>query len=203
MATAKAKPRSKSRTQSAAKRGRAQARRATSTSRRKPSDTPDAIAVLKEDHRELRSLFETLREARGERRAQGVAKLRALLTRHTEVEENIFYPAFRAAGQTRKDRQLFHEATEEHHAVDMVLPEVERAIDDDDVFAARLKVVCELVQHHMQEEESEMFPRSRDLLEPSELRALGAQIQTARRTTQPGPSRNPLRAVASLVGIGT
>jgi hemerythrin-like domain-containing protein len=163
---------------------------------------PDALAVLREDHRTLRAILDALKTARGERRQQTFERAERELKRHTELEESIFYPAFRAAAQTKKDRQMFHEATEEHHAVDVVLPEVRNALADDDVFSARLKVLTELVRHHMEEEESEMFPRARTTLGSSELHALGERLRAASPRAARGPAISPLRAVASLVGMG-
>lgn len=159
----------------------------------------DAIAVLKADHKELRRLLGALKEAHnaGDRRERLLAQVENALKTHTTVEEEIFYPAFRDAAQSQKDRQLFFEAQEEHHAVDTILPEVARATAEPDVFAARAKVLKEMVEHHAEEEETDMFPRARKLLPPGELRRLGDEIGARKRTLQQRPS-GALGTVAAL-----
>jgi hypothetical protein len=92
---------------------------------------------------------------------------------------------------------LFFEAKEEHHAVDTILPEVASATGEPDVFAARAKVLKEMVEHHADEEESDMFPRARKLLPPAELRRLGDEMAARKRTLQQRPS-GPLGTVAAL-----
>lgn len=159
----------------------------------------DAVALLKADHKELRHLLEQLKEADSpdsSRRAKLLERVEDALKTHTKIEEEIFYPAFRDAAATKKDRQLFFEAVEEHHAVDTILPEVASATNEPDVFAARAKVLKELVEHHAEEEETEMFPRARKLFPPSELRRLGAEMAARKRSLH--RSTGPLGAVAQL-----
>jgi hemerythrin-like domain-containing protein len=123
-----------------------------------------------------------------------------LLKQHTQLEEQLFYPAFREMAQNKHDRQLFHEATEEHHTVDVVLPEVRQAQHEPDVFAARAKVLKELVTHHIEEEQDDMFPRARRLLPRETLQAIGAQMAEQRRAAnRPGP----LQAVSQLIGLSS
>ncbi|MDX2165776.1 MAG: hemerythrin domain-containing protein [Deltaproteobacteria bacterium] len=161
----------------------------------------DAIAFLTRDHRKLQSLLSGLQAAQGTARRQSLlAQTEALLKQHTELEEALFYPAFREAAQSKRDRQMFHEATEEHHTVDLVLPEVKQAQHEPDVFAARAKVLKELVTHHIDEERSELFPRARKLLDRETLREIGAQMAERRRAAaRPGP----LQAVGQLIGLGS
>lgn len=159
----------------------------------------DAVALLKADHKELRHLLEQLKEADSpdsSRRAKLLERVEDALKTHTKIEEEIFYPAFRDAAATKKDRQLFFEAVEEHHAVDTVLPEVASATNDPDVFAARAKVLKELVEHHAEEEETDMFPRARKLFPPSELRRLGAEMAARKRSLH--RNTGPLGVVAQL-----
>ena len=85
---------------------------------------------------------------------------------------------------------------EEHHAVDTILPEVAGATDEPDVFAARAKVLKEIVEHHAEEEETDMFPRARQLLPATELRRLGAEMAARKRTLHREPG--PLGVVAQL-----
>lgn len=100
---------------------------------------------------------------------------------YTALEEEIFYSAFRAAAQTKKDRQLFHEATAEHRAADLMLQEVGSADDATEEFPRRAKVLKEVVEHHAGEEETDMFPRARELIGAAELRTLGQQMAERKR----------------------
>lgn len=178
------------------------ARRAVMPSRRgraplARSAREDALALLRADHKEVRRLLEELKSApSGERRERVFHQVEDALKTHTKIEEEIFYPAFRDVAVTKRDRQLFFEAVEEHHAVDTVLPEVASVRADPDVFAARAKVLKEIVEHHAEEEETEMFPRARKLLPASELRRLGAEMAERKRSLQ-RPS-GALSAVTSL-----
>lgn len=158
----------------------------------------DAVALLKADHKQLRHLLEELKDAQGasSRRDKLLSQVEELLKTHTKIEEEIFYPAFRDVAMTKRDRQLFYEALEEHHAVDTILPEVASARAQPEVFAARAKVLKEIVEHHAEEEESDMFPRARKLLPPAELRRLGAEMAERKRSLQ--RPAGALSAVASL-----
>lgn len=169
--------------------------------RRRSAAATDAIAFLKRDHSKLKSLLSAMQAAKSaSRRESLLAQTEALLKQHTQNEESLFYPAFRELAQNKKDRQLFHEATEEHHAVDVVLPEVRQAQHEPDVFAARAKVLKELVTHHIEEEQDEMFPRARRLMTNEMLREIGERMVEQRRAAQrPGA----LQAVGQLIGLGS
>ena len=157
----------------------------------------DALALLRADHKELRRLLDELKSApSNDRRERLFNQVEEALKTHTKIEEEIFYPAFRDVAVTKRDRQLFFEAVEEHHAVDTILPEVASARAEADVFAGRAKVLKEMVEHHAEEEESDMFPRARKLLPASELRRLGTEMAERKRSLQ-RPS-GALSAVTSL-----
>jgi len=160
-----------------------------------PARHADAIAVLKHDHRQLLPLLAELKEATGARRKRLLEHVEEILKTHTSVEEEIFYPAFRDAAQSEEDLRKYHEAKEEHHAADMVLREVGSA-SEDEVFAARAKVLHELVRHHAHEEEESMFPRARELFPPGELKQLGDEIRARKQTL--AQRSGPLSAMAAL-----
>jgi hemerythrin superfamily protein len=204
-ATSKTRKRARNATRTvtkAAKRATKRVRRATSGTRRsapaRSTGQQDAVALLRADHKELRRLLEELKGAQSssDRRERLMARVEDALKAHTKIEEEIFYPAFRDAATTKKDRQLFHEAIEEHHAVDMIMPEVASAKGEADVFAARAKVLKELVEHHAEEEETDMFPRARKLFPPSELRRLGAEMAERKRTL-----RRPTGALGAVAQL--
>lgn len=162
----------------------------------------DAIALLKDDHKKLRALLKALQAAQGtERRTKLIEQTGDALKLHTELEEQYFYPAFREAAQSKRDRQMFHEATEEHHAVDIVLPEVKQAAYEPDVFSARAKVLKELVEHHIEEEHDDLFPRARKLLSAADLREIG--LRMAERQRAAAKPAGALQAMGAMLGLGS
>jgi hemerythrin-like domain-containing protein len=145
----------------------------------------NAIQLLKEDHKKVRGLLAELESttSRGtKKRAQLLATIATELRVHTKIEEEIFYPALRAAGEKNEDEKMYFEALEEHRAAgELVLPDLEKTAPDSEQFSGRAKVLKELVEHHADEEEKEMFPRARKLLSAAELNALGAQMAARKR----------------------
>ena len=114
---------------------------------------------------------------RGGPRAQKlITQIDKELEIHTTIEEEIFYPAFRDAVSTKEDKKMYFEAKEEHHVVKLVLPEVQEDGMALEEFAAKAKVLKELVEHHADEEEQEMFPEARKVLSRAELRDLGERM---------------------------
>jgi hemerythrin-like domain-containing protein len=138
----------------------------------------DAIALLKKDHKNVRALLKKLESAEeGDERLELFSQIENELKIHTQIEEEIFYPAFHQASEGEKDEHLYYEALEEHHVVDMVLPQIRDTDENSDEFAAKAKVLKDLVEHHAEEEESEMFPKARKLMDSSELKELGQQLE--------------------------
>jgi hemerythrin-like domain-containing protein len=161
--------------------------RSRSTSRRSAagSRTKDAIALLKEDHEKVRGLLSQLEKATDrnpDRRAQLLAKIEQEVKVHTTIEEEIFYPAFHEAGRSKEDEKLFYEAHEEHHVVDVVMPEAKQEDPGTSQFAAKAKVIKDLIEHHAEEEEKEMFPKARKLMGKERLRELGQQMAARKRS---------------------
>lgn len=145
----------------------------------------NAIDLLKADHKKVRELLAQLTETTSRatrRRTDLLEKIRVELEVHTTIEEEIFYPAFKEAGEKSDDDEMFFEAIEEHRAAgDLVLPDLLKTEVTSDQFAGRAKVLKELVEHHAKEEEKEMFPRARQLLDRARLLELGEQMQTRKR----------------------
>ena len=141
----------------------------------------DAITLLKADHAEMRDLLSELESttARGvKKRQQLITEIEAKLKAHTTIEEEIFYPAFREARQKNDDDKMYFEALEEHRAAgDLVLPDLLSTDPGSEKFSGRAKVLKELVEHHADEEEKEMFPRAKKLLSRAELTELGEQLE--------------------------
>ena len=153
----------------------------------------NAIQLLKDDHKKVRGLLAELEAttARGvKKRTQLLATIGKELRVHTRLEEEIFYPAFKAAGEKSEDDKMYFEALEEHRAAgDLVLPDLENTEPSSDRFSGRAKVLKELIEHHADEEEKEMFPRARKLMSAAEINALGAEMEARKRqlmAAQPG-----------------
>lgn len=143
----------------------------------------DPIALLKADHKKVRGLlgeFEDTSARATTRRDELLQTIERELKIHTTIEEEIFYPAFRDAAEKQDDKKLFYEAVEEHHVVDAVLAELREAEPASEQFAAKAKVLKDLVEHHAEEEETEMFPRARKLMSREELADLGQRLATAK-----------------------
>jgi hemerythrin-like domain-containing protein len=154
----------------------------------KRTRTQDAIALLKADHEKVRGLLSQLEkstERSADRRRALLAKIEAEVKVHTTVEEEIFYPAYRDAVRKKEDRELYQEALEEHHVVDLVLPEIKGTDPSSDVFGAKAKVLKELIEHHAEEEEKEMFKRARRVMDAAQLRELGARMALRKKQLQP------------------
>ena len=140
----------------------------------------DALTLLKEDHDNVRELLSKLEESNGRSRSATLKTIEHELKVHTKIEEDIFYPAFREAAEKEEDSKLYFEALEEHHVVDLVLPEIMETDPGADEFPAKAKVLKDLVEHHAGEEEQQMFPRARRLMEKAQLRELGQQLADAK-----------------------
>jgi hemerythrin-like domain-containing protein len=141
----------------------------------------DAITLLKNDHATVRELLSQLEKSTPravKKRTALVQEIEAELKAHTTIEEEIFYPAFKEAGQKSDDDKMYFEALEEHRAAgDLVLPDLLNTDPASDQFSGRAKVLKELVEHHADEEEKEMFPRAKKLLSKDELKELGERME--------------------------
>lgn len=139
----------------------------------------DAIKLLKDDHEKVKGLLKELTEttSRAEKkRKKLLEEIGRELRVHAQLEEQIFYPAFRKAGK-KEGEAMYHEAKEEHRAVEeLVLPDLEETGVTTEEFTGRAKVLKELIEHHIQEEEKSMFPKAKKLLSSDQLKDLGAQM---------------------------
>ncbi|MFC4821930.1 hemerythrin domain-containing protein [Dokdonella ginsengisoli] len=145
----------------------------------------DAITLLKNDHAEVRTLLGDLEATTSravKKRSELVVKIDALLKAHTTIEEEIFYPAFKAAGEKGDDDKMYFEALEEHRAAgELVLPDLLATDVGSEQFSGRAKVLKELIEHHAGEEEKEMFPRAKKLLSREDLNSLGEQLEARKQ----------------------
>lgn len=143
---------------------------------------PDAIALLKTDHKKVRALLETLdRTDAPARRTNLLRQIEVEVKAHATIEEEIFYPAFKRKAEESEQVEMFFEAKEEHGLVDIMLPKTKQSNPSSEQFAARAKVLKDLIVHHAKEEEKEMFKAAKQLFDRDELKALGAQMQRRKR----------------------
>jgi len=135
-----------------------------------------ATDLLKRQHKEVKSLFKKIEKTENARmRRQLLDQISTDLEAHTAIEEEIFYPAVRDLG-TKKAEEMVAEAFEEHHVVKLVLAEVPKLDPEDERFEAKMTVLSELVEHHADEEEEEMF-KSAQKLGADELEDLGERME--------------------------
>jgi hemerythrin-like domain-containing protein len=142
----------------------------------------DAIAMLKADHdkvKELLNQLESTTERGVKTREELFATIKGELTVHETIEEEIFYPALK---EHPKAKDLVLEAYEEHHVVDTVMAELEGLDVSDETWGAKATVMKENVEHHIEEEEQEMFKQARQVFDKQELQDLGDRM--ARRKTE-------------------
>jgi len=142
----------------------------------------DAIALLKEDHDEAKKLMTELEETteRGVKtREQKWTKLLKELTIHENIEEEIFYPALHEVDD-KELKDIVLEALEEHHLVDDIVEQLKDTPFDDEHWAAKFKVTKENVEHHIEEEETEMFKLVRKNFSKDELEELGSRMEASK-----------------------
>lgn len=141
-----------------------------------PGIPPDAIALLKADHKSIAGLFSDYERTRSIARKKGlVAQICRALGVHAQVEEEIFYPAVKGA---LKDHFLVPEATVEHACISGLMAQIRDIEPDGEMFDARVRVLSEYVRHHVKEEQDEMFPKARASL--LDLRELGTRMAARR-----------------------
>ena len=168
---------------------RSRKRSNTRTSNRSNNRGKDAIALLIEDHKNVRQLLKRLEATTGrstEQREQLLSRIENEVRMHTTIEEEIFYPAYRDAVRSRNDKVLYFEALEEHHVVDMVMPEIKSTETDADEFGAKAKVLKDLIEYHVEEEETEMFPKARKAMGAMRLKQLGQEMEERKHELSTG-----------------
>lgn len=144
----------------------------------------NAISLLEEDHRKMKKLLSEL-ESTTERgvktRRELFATVREELTVHETIEEEIFYPALK---EHPKTKEIALEGFEEHHVVDMVMAEIEGVPFDDEKWGAKFKVMKENIEHHIEEEEGEMWKAARRVFDREELEDLGRRMAERKLSAQ-------------------
>ena len=144
----------------------------------------DAIALLKEDHDRVKKMLadgEETTERAEKTRAEVFAKLKEDMLIHERIEEEIFYPALKSHP---KAKEIVLEGYEEHHVVDEIMGELEATDVTDETWGAKFKVMKENIEHHVEEEEGEMFKQARQVFSADELETLGARMLELKKLGQ-------------------
>ncbi|MGZ8625446.1 MAG: hemerythrin domain-containing protein [Actinomycetota bacterium] len=145
----------------------------------------DALKLLKDDHDKVKKMLSQLDETTEraiKTRTETLAKLKEELTIHEAVEEEIFYPALKEHAEAR---EIVLEAYEEHDVVDTIMAEIEATPVEDERWGAKLTVMKENLEHHIEEEEGEMFKQARQLLDKEALESLGDRMQRRKEAGLP------------------
>jgi hemerythrin superfamily protein len=140
----------------------------------------NALEVLKQDHQKVKGLF---KEATGSpdqsKRKELFDKIETELEIHAHIEETVFYPAL----ETHEElKDLVAKALEEHQEVKIMLEELEELGSESHDFGSKLQELIESVEHHVEEEEGEMFPKVREVFDESQLEQLGQELESAKGT---------------------
>jgi hypothetical protein len=133
----------------------------------------DIIQSIKKDHKEVRQMFDKLVDSKSK---SDFLALRQELIPHMKAEESVFYPLL-MDGDSREDTL---EGYEEHHASELVLKELEKTRIQDERWSAKLKVLKEMIDHHIKEEESKILKSAQSELKKSELQELSEKFESTK-----------------------
>ena len=134
------------------------------------------MTLLKKQHKDVKSLFKKIEKTEDGRERRGLMQqIVTALEAHTTIEEEMFYPAVKEL-ETKKAEEMVNEAFEEHHVVKLVLAELPNVDPADERFEAKMTVLSELIEHHVEEEEKEMFKLA-DKIDEDELDDLGERMK--------------------------
>ncbi|HUZ14169.1 MAG TPA: hemerythrin domain-containing protein [Caulobacteraceae bacterium] len=153
-------------------------------SARRAARSEDATKLLTSDHREVEKMFADYRKASGNARKQEIAaKICLALTVHARIEEEIFYPAAEES-LAQKDEKLVEEAIVEHAAAKELIGEIEAMSPGEELYDAKIQVLCEQIEHHVDEEENQLFPKVRKT--DADLAGLGARLAARKQELMAG-----------------
>jgi hemerythrin superfamily protein len=141
----------------------------------------NALDLIKQDHKRLRRLLEETLKAEGAEREKRMDYLRTELVAHERMEEEVLYPRLR---DEKKAHDTVLEGYEEHHVADVLLDELLDLPPETDLWKAKVKVLKENVEHHMDEEEDELFKEARAVLDREELDRLGERMAQIKRSAE-------------------
>lgn len=159
----------------------------------------DAFELLKKDHKKVSQLFKEVEAASGQAKKQIFSRLKTELDVHANIEERIFYPVLENKDEAR---DITLEAYEEHKVVKDLLAELDSGNSPEDEWDAKLTVLKENVEHHVEEEEGELFSKARQVLSRQEIEELGVEME-AEKASQLGGAARPEDSTPSGDRAGT
>jgi hemerythrin superfamily protein len=138
----------------------------------------DALELLKQDHQAVKDLFDQIDDAEdGKQRKKLFDQIDTQLNIHAHIEETVFYPEMQKIDELK---DMVEEALEEHQEVKTLLEEIEGLDPEGEQFSASVEELMENVEHHVAEEEDEMFPKVRERCDQATLDRLGDQLESAK-----------------------
>jgi iron-sulfur cluster repair protein YtfE (RIC family) len=141
----------------------------------------NALDLIKTDHDKMKDLLEEALDTDQPReRVDLLHQIRSELMAHERMEEDIFYPALR---EYAKAKEIVLEGYEEHHVIDMILDELLDVPEESEQWKAKLKVLQENIEHHIEEEEGEMFKKAKQAFEKEQLEELGQKMQATKQAS--------------------
>jgi iron-sulfur cluster repair protein YtfE (RIC family) len=146
----------------------------------------DPIALLKKDHREAEGLFKAYDEAGDSAHAKKQTlfeEIKTALTIHMAIEEEIFYPAVKKV-RSKEVKDEIREADEEHHVAKVLIAELSKMTPRDEQFDAKVTVLKENIEHHVKEEEGELFPDAKKLVSKERLEELGTAMEARKASLE-------------------
>jgi hemerythrin-like domain-containing protein len=146
----------------------------------------DAIELLEDDHKKVKKLLgeaDDTTERAVKTRKELFSKIKKEMEVHEIIEEEIFYPALK---EHPKAKEIVLEGYEEHHVVDTIMSEIESVPFDDERWGAKFKVMKENIEHHIEEEEGEMFEIAKKVFDDDEMEELGRRMEERKKTAEAG-----------------
>ncbi len=134
----------------------------------------DVLRLLEDEHDQAKSVFKKLEKVHGPEASRLWDQLKSMLTLHEEMEETLFYPRLKAEKPTE---DLVLEAYQEHHVMDLLIDEISALEPSDEEWQPKLKVLQENTEHHIEEEEGELFPKVRKIWATAKREQVGRQME--------------------------
>ncbi len=143
----------------------------------------DVLALLKKEHDEAKALFKRIEEARGDEALTLWRRLRDELTMHEKMEETHFYPELK---KEPRAEDLILEGYQEHHVLDLLKGEIDKLDPSNEEWHPKVKVLQENTEHHIKEEEEELFPKVRKIWDTARMEEVGKKMEEMKRREMPG-----------------
>jgi hemerythrin superfamily protein len=141
----------------------------------------DVLTFLTEEHDAAKAVFKKLEKAEGAAATRLWTQLKDMLSAHEDLEETYFYPPLRKEAAAK---DMILEAYQEHHVMDLLIDEISKLKPADETWAPKIKVLQENTEHHIEEEEGELFPRVRKIWDAARRKQVGRQMQEVKAKRQ-------------------